>query len=282
MAESAEGHAPFDERIALDELERLRQAIEHYRLQRKTVADQFDQFVSGLKPSPEPVRAFPQAVGALPAPAGAPPSPEPIVDALTARLRGSHLEERPTAIPERIAVPVLPEPRTQIAARSNRPRMLVMVVLVAILGGTVAWAVWKGMVPGFQGARVPGVQGSSGSGVGGSEAPASNPTPPTAAPAIETAPPPASLTPAAPEAPAVEVTTTRSVWLRITVDGERVLERQLPADTRVPLKPQSTIVIRTGDAGAVRLTIGGKDQGLLGRNGEVITKSFTIPPAPAR
>jgi hypothetical protein len=62
----------------------------------------------------------------------------------------------------------------------------------------------------------------------------------------------------------------------VIADGERVVERELPADARVPLKAARTIVIRTGDAGAVRLSIAGQDQGILGRDGEVVTRTFTV------
>jgi uncharacterized protein DUF4115 len=67
------------------------------------------------------------------------------------------------------------------------------------------------------------------------------------------------------------------------VDGEKVLEREVPAGTRVPLNAEKTIVIRTGDAGAVRLALRGEDRGLLGAEGEVVTRSFAVPPrgAPA-
>jgi hypothetical protein len=41
-------------------------------------------------------------------------------------------------------------------------------------------------------------------------------------------------------------------------------------------------VIRTGDAGAVRLSIGGKDHGFLGREGEVVTRTFAVPAAAQR
>jgi uncharacterized protein DUF4115 len=79
-----------------------------------------------------------------------------------------------------------------------------------------------------------------------------------------------------------ELTTVRRVWIRVIVDGERVLEREVPAGTRVPLEARTTIVIRTGDAGAVRLSIAGQDQGVLGGAGEVVTRTFTVPAAPAR
>ena len=72
----------------------------------------------------------------------------------------------------------------------------------------------------------------------------------------------------------------RKVWVRVLVDGQKVIERELPADARIPLTPISQIVVRAGDAGAVRVTIAGKDQGPVGRDGEVATRAFTIT-APA-
>ena len=42
-----------------------------------------------------------------------------------------------------------------------------------------------------------------------------------------------------------------AVWMRVTVDGQRVVEREVPEGTRIPLNG-SQIVIRAGDAGAVR------------------------------
>jgi hypothetical protein len=66
--------------------------------------------------------------------------------------------------------------------------------------------------------------------------------------------------------------------VRVLADGERVIERELPANARVPVKAKKTIVIRAGDAGAVRLSIGGRDQGVLGPDGEVATRTFNVPP----
>ncbi len=70
--------------------------------------------------------------------------------------------------------------------------------------------------------------------------------------------------------------------MRVLADGERIIERELPANSRVALKAAKTIVIRTGDAGAVRLSINGTDQGPLGRDGEVVTRSFSVPPGAPR
>lgn len=123
--------------------------------------------------------------------------------------------------------------------------------MLVILGGWAAWTLWDGRQP------------------------ASVESAPVAREAVPT-PPPAPPAGAAPAPSGSELTTTRPVWVRVIADGERVLERELPADTRVPLKAEKTIVIRTGDAGAVTVSIDGKDQGPLGRAGEVVTRTFTL------
>jgi hypothetical protein len=65
--------------------------------------------------------------------------------------------------------------------------------------------------------------------------------------------------------------------MRVTVDGERVVEREVPEGTKIPLNG-SQIVIRAGDAGAVRVSIAGKDQGVFGPAGQVATRTFTVKP----
>jgi hypothetical protein len=72
------------------------------------------------------------------------------------------------------------------------------------------------------------------------------------------------------------------VWVRVTVDGERVLERELEAGVRIPLEAKETIVVRAGDAGAIRLTIAGKDQGVFGPDGIAVTRTFPVPSASPR
>ena len=74
-----------------------------------------------------------------------------------------------------------------------------------------------------------------------------------------------------------EIHALRHVWVRVTVDGTRAVERELRADERVALPSGRTIVIRTGDAGAIRLTMNGQDRGTLGPEGEVVTRTFTAP-----
>ena len=76
--------------------------------------------------------------------------------------------------------------------------------------------------------------------------------------------------------PQAEIVTLRPVWLRVTVDGERTIEREVPGNERIPLKARRTIAIRAGDASAVRVMLAGQDQGVLGRTGEVVNRTFTV------
>jgi hypothetical protein len=72
------------------------------------------------------------------------------------------------------------------------------------------------------------------------------------------------------------------VWVRIVVDGVKTTERELQAGERVPLPPGSAASIRAGNAGALQVTINGEDRGLLGAEGEVVTRTLRIPAPPVR
>jgi uncharacterized protein DUF4115 len=95
----------------------------------------------------------------------------------------------------------------------------------------------------------------------------------TPAPAPQPAPAPVAAPP-----PRAEILTSRQVWIRVMVDGQKVIERELPPNTRIPLNPAAQFVVRAGDAGAVKVLIDGKDQGLFGIDGRVATKAFAVPP----
>ena len=79
-----------------------------------------------------------------------------------------------------------------------------------------------------------------------------------------------------------ELAADRRVWIRATADGVRVVERELQANERVPLRPARTLTIRAGDAGAVRIAIDGRDRGPLGANGTSVTRTFTATAAATR
>jgi hypothetical protein len=94
---------------------------------------------------------------------------------------------------------------------------------------------------------------------------------------------PADATPAsAPAAPAtpgkairVTLETIRPVWLRVTADGVRALEDELPAGEKLAIEGDRAVVVRAGDAGGVRATMNGVDRGPLGRDGWPLTVSIT-------
>ncbi len=68
----------------------------------------------------------------------------------------------------------------------------------------------------------------------------------------------------------------RRVWLRVVVDGERTIEREVDANQRIPVIANQSIVVRAGDAGALRVNVAGKDE-TFGAEGLPATRSFTRP-----
>ncbi len=66
--------------------------------------------------------------------------------------------------------------------------------------------------------------------------------------------------------------TIKPVWLRVTVDGARALEAELPPDRRLSFAADKLIQIRAGNGGAVRLMVGGQDRGPLGGEGRVVDR----------
>jgi len=226
--------APFDQRAALEELERLRQGIARYRAQREALGEEFDSFLQSLKAPPEGAA---DRSASLPASTDS-PSPSAVRTEAT---------DRPTAVP----LDAVPMPVARARALSPAPALLGAALIVILAGGLLVRSRWK-----------PAPESPPPS--GGSDAPVAAPAP----------------APAAAASPSSEsaITTVRPVWMRVIVDGERVLEREVPAGTRVPLNAEKTIVIRTGDAGAVRLAIRGEERGFLGVEGEVVTRSFAVPP----
>jgi hypothetical protein len=86
----------------------------------------------------------------------------------------------------------------------------------------------------------------------------------------------AAAAPTAPPARPIQVTlaTIRPVWLRVTVDGARALEREVPAGETLSFGGDRTVVVRSGDAGGVRASLNGVDRGRLGRDGWPLTVSI--------
>jgi hypothetical protein len=225
-----------------DELARLQQAIEAARRAREQKIYEFERFVRGFR--------NPSLAGT------APPQ-------RSLRPRAERPRHAPAA-PER---PLSPR-RERHPALRRTPILVALALLVLLAVMAAGW--WRGTV-------VAPVREPAAGPPAPAPAPAVAPPVPTpaAAPAVQADPTPAAAITA-------ELRTLRPVWMRVTVDGQRIIERQLPADQRIPLRAERAIVLRTGDAGAVSLTVNGRDEGRLGANGQVVTRTLTAPPSTVR
>lgn len=261
----------FDERAALDQLERFREEIARERARRRAVSDEFESFVRSFKTpaAPGPPAHTPASKPAATPSATAPAVPRSAPSPARVDLPGAPRLE----VPPPPMLPVDPhamfpkEIDPRVPAPPRRRRLALLMLAVLTLGVLAAWALWP------TGPAVPATE------VTDTSAPAPAPAPDEAPPVIGEAPPTTRADPPgpAPDSRVTELTTTRHVWVRVIADGARVLERELPAGSRIPITAQKTIVIRTGDAGAVTLTIAGEEQGTLGREGQVVTRTFTVP-----
>lgn len=151
----------------------------------------------------------------------------------------------------RITPPVLPATR-----RKRLPAVGIFAgAVVAVAAGVAATRMWRAAPP---------------------QSPASTSVSNTApaAPTTTRTPLPQSSEPGVPTGTQSELRALRHVWVRATVDGKRILERELKAGDRVPLNGR-TIVIRAGDAGAVRVVIDGQDRGNVGETGIAVTRTYT-------
>jgi cytoskeleton protein RodZ len=267
---------PFDERAAQEELEHVRQEIERYQTVRQDVIDEFDRFLKSFKRGEQPAAAAipaPPAPVPLEPPRVIPPVAMPIAQPIVPPIQQPIAHPPPpttaaASAPEEMldVVDLPPEsvPAAAIAApppprQSHTTTWLVAGSVIAILSvGGYAWT------------------------TRGSRSETSNsPQPDTPTKAPVPAPQPSAPAAIAPAAPAPSpydsvLVTTDPAWVRVVADGEKIVERELAANTRLPIRAEKTIQIRTGNAGAVKLIIGGVDRGPLGGEGEVITRTFTV------
>lgn len=267
---------------ALEALERLQRQIEESRRRRRQASDEFDTFVRSFKdrrerdtsPAPAlepalfrtrartselPARepSYPPAppteeerLAALGPASGASPLSQPGTGAAGSSDQVDPVEERPAPEPDWAQPAATPKPAP---ARDHRKPALVVAVLVALL--LFGWWMFR-------------------------PRPAIAPSPaPVESPAAVPLNPPPQAAPPAPRPPSAELRTDRRVWMRILVNGERTLEREVDPGTAIPFQPGTKVTVRAGDGGAVRLFVGGKDLGLLGADGLVVTRTIDVPPA---
>jgi hypothetical protein len=82
-----------------------------------------------------------------------------------------------------------------------------------------------------------------------------------------------------PRALRLELSSVRPVWIRVTVDGRRSIEREVPAGFRATIDADRAVAIRAGDAGALSVGVNGAAAVPLGRTGQVATRIFSAQEA---
>jgi hypothetical protein len=278
---------PFNEAAAVAELERLADRILATRRQREQAVAEFDAFVRTFRhpstelartsPSPPVVSHPPPVVNhastdvQAPVPTPPPPEAEAEAPAPAAGIFEAPISAREFRTRSVEAVHQRP-PKALNRLSPGLRRALVAITLAAFLVMVAAWLVvrwWRSPLPTDSApaaASVPTATVPTAS-VPTAGAPAPTP-PPTASPTAGAA---------APRALNIEVVTVRPVWIRVTIDGRQELARELPAEQRLPFSADRSISIRAGDAGAVRLTVNGRDLGPLGRNGQPTTRTLNAP-----
>lgn len=297
MTDRSQGQ-PFDERAALDALEQFQSEIKRYRQERETVANDFEEFVRTF-PSPDDV--FPAEKPTTP-PLGQPPArphagtsqqaapqpPRPQETIMARQPEARHqapqaigardtIDRSPAAAPtlapkhpaadaptkpHRPSEPQAPVLSTPVSRRSKVPIFATLLIIVGVIAAIAYWNADR------TGRIETPTAGDPTTGTPPPDTAASDTQPPSA-------PPPAAKPEPAPVTGS-EITTSRPVWVRVIADGNRILERELPAGAKIPFTAEKTLVIRAGDAGAVRLILRGADHGTLGGDGDVVTRTFTL------
>lgn len=272
---SQDRRSPFDEAAAIEALEQLRGEIReaHSRLDSKI--EEFDAWIRATRNAANAERlATLELEDATTTQAG------PGTDAPAAsQVADTRAPLLPAMWPDEDAPPV----------RDRDPWMALEPDSRAGPGGGIRDYFTRRRLPYIAGAAVliviVGAMMIAGSG-GEDAVPEDSPSPATSA-ATPSTPPDRSA--AAPEAASpgtagqasgrraleIELTTLRPVWMRVIVDGERRVEREVPASQRLAFGADRSIVVRAGDGGGVRLSIGGQDQGPLGRDGQIAVRTIT-------
>ena len=198
-------------------------------------------------------------------------------------------EQRPAAVPP--APPPPGRPAVSVAPRAQPAAMRIAHLAASVAAQAVAQLV-AGMAPQARRWWPRGLAANAAVGVAAAALLVFFlwPTPQPAAQAQQspqTEPPvesaqPASAAPAAavqsdvvPAGLTMTLVATSQCWIRAVADGAKTIERILRAGETVELRGENQIVLRVGDAAAVRVTINGQAMAPLGARGEVITHRFS-------
>jgi hypothetical protein len=258
----------FEEQAAQRELERLQHAIEETRVRRRRANEAFDSFLKSfderppnrpVPPAATPSLDFASTDAALrTSPPPPPPSPAPPTAQLPPEVARPAAEPRTSVPPPPAAAEIRPIPAALASPAPGRRRYPYAASggIAAALAITVGLIAWRG-----RSAERP-IEDRPDAAV-------------QAAPAVTPVPAPTS---GSEQRPAAQLVTSRRVWMRVAVDGATTIEREVAENTTIPLQATSQIVVRAGDAGAVRVVIAGKDLGPLGPDGQVRTRAYAVGP----
>jgi len=258
---------PFDESAALEALERLQQEIQEARLRRERKVEEFDAWLRATRSASHAERLAALEGGSQKEPA-VPAAARGAHRATDAASLASASTARPAVVPADWGAEDTGETTVRSRALSDLlgdRRVHYATAAAAVVALVIA--VWMGS----GGSTAPPPTSASGAAPPPQESAAGEPTQPVApAPAAASAPAAAATRPLE-----IELTTSRLVWIRVTADGERVLEREVPADRRLTFGADRVIVIRAGNGGSVSLRVNGEDQGSLGRDGQIAVRTLT-------
>ena len=183
------------------------------------------------------------------------------------------------APPEPSAIPVQPSPWDDIqpakaaaddgtfpvattTARGTRTFVVAFALVgLAVVAGTLWW-----------------MAQSRDAGSGAAPLATSQPSAPPNAPAetATTAAAPPAAEPPAPPAPSLSVDVQRQAWIRLVQDGRVVVERLAQPGDTFRITDARQVSIRSGDAGAVLISINGGEAMPLGRDGQVLTRTIVL------
>lgn len=258
-------HTPFDENAALEELERLREQIRLARARREQKVEEFEAWVRTNRNAAraERIAAIEQETASAASASGA----------RAANRASDHRAQTSAAAAARQQPGArgdsewkrLQETRPAISWQQTIAPWLTRNAAYYAAGAVAIGAIALALIWSDSGSREP--QSAAGT--------------PAAAAAGPSAPSSGSegTGSAAPAGPAraleIELNTTRPVWMRVIVDGERRVEREVSAGQRLTFGADRAIVLRVGDGGGVRLKVGGRDEGFLGRDGQIAARTLT-------
>lgn len=95
--------------------------------------------------------------------------------------------------------------------------------------------------------------------------------------ATRVAPRPATATPTdMPQQIELIADARQRAWMRVTADGQVIYERVMEAGGQETWQAQQVMVVRTGNAGGVEVTVNGEAQGSLGATGSIEECTWTL------